>query len=300
MSKLRYASGLKGKLKALVPRRIKYTLLADCIELVLARTHFLDGADEPPSFMDYSGGGFVPIGNHLVQLMMARAGLADGMVVVDIGCGIGRMAVAMSKRLREIRYVGFDVVNYGILWCRKRFSALPGYRFVHANIFNTFYNPRGSEAGSSYRFPVSDSTADFVCATSVFTHMPASEVTHYLRETSRCMKRGAKAYFTAFILDQESRGQIEANRTLLTFAFDISARASGGLRRDAGRAGFGGGIRQARLRSDGGEIWPGSRRFLPRELAQTALRRLSGRLRSGEPLNRSGKEAGNMNGTERS
>lgn len=217
MSKLRYASGLKGKLKALVPRRVKYTLLADCIELVLARTHFLDGADEPPSFMDYSGGGFVPIGNHLVQLMMARAGLADGMVVVDIGCGIGRMAVAMSKRLREIRYVGFDVVNYGILWCRKRFSALPGYRFVHANIFNTFYNPRGSEAGSSYRFPVSDSTADFVCATSVFTHMPASEVTHYLRETSRCMKRGAKAYFTAFILDQESRGQIEANLTLLTF-----------------------------------------------------------------------------------
>ncbi len=217
MSKLRYAPGLKGKLKALVPRRIKYTLLADFIELVLARTHFLDGADEPPSFMDYSGGGFVPIGNQLVQLMMARAGLADGMVVVDIGCGIGRMAVAMSKRLREIRYVGFDVVNYGILWCRKRFSALPGYRFVHADIFNTFYNPRGSEAGSSYRFPVSDSTADFVCATSVFTHMPASEVTHYLRETSRCMKRGAKAYFTAFILDQESRGQIETNLTLLTF-----------------------------------------------------------------------------------
>ena len=217
MSKLRYAPGLKGKLKALVPRRVKYTLLADVIELALARTHLLDGGDEPPSFMDYSGGGFVPIGNHLVQLMTARAGLADGMVVVDIGCGIGRMAVAMSKRLRSISYVGFDVVNYGILWCRKRFSALPGYRFVHANIFNTFYNPRGSEAGSSYRFPASDSTADFVCATSVFTHMPAAEVTHYLREASRCMKRGAKAYFTAFVLDQESRRQIAGKLTLLTF-----------------------------------------------------------------------------------
>ena len=217
MGKLRYAPGLKGKLKALVPRRVKYTLLADVIELALARTHLLDGGDEPPSFMDYSGGGFVPIGNHLVQLMTARAGLADGMVVVDIGCGIGRMAVAMSKRLRNISYIGFDVVNYGILWCRKRFSALPGYRFVHANIFNTFYNPRGSEAGSSYRFPASDSTADFVCATSVFTHMPAAEVTHYLREASRCMKRGAKAYFTAFVLDRESRRQIAANLTLLTF-----------------------------------------------------------------------------------
>jgi ubiquinone/menaquinone biosynthesis C-methylase UbiE len=217
MIKLRYVSGLKSKLKALVPRRLKYTLLADCIELLLTRTHFLDGADEPPSLIEYGGGGFVPIGNQLVQLMMARAGLADGMVVVDIGCGIGRMAVAMSKRLRKIRYVGFDVVNYGILWCRKRFSTLPDYRFLRANIFNTFYNPRGSEAASSYRFPASDSTTDFVCATSVFTHMPASEVTHYLRETSRCLKRGAKAYFTVFILDHESRGQIESNLTLFRF-----------------------------------------------------------------------------------
>lgn len=219
MIKLRYVSGLKNKLKALVPRRLKYTLLADCIELLLTRTHFLDGADEPPSFIEYGGGGFVPIGNQLVQLMMARAGLGDGMVVVDIGCGIGRMAVAMSKRLRKIRYVGFDVVNYGVLWCRKRFTTLPDYRFVHANIFNTFYNPRGSEAASTYRFPASDSTTDFVCAISVFTHMPDSEVRHYLRETSRCMKRGAKAYFTVFILDHESRGQIEAKLTLFRFQY---------------------------------------------------------------------------------
>ena len=219
MNKLRYLSSLKSKLKGLVPRSVKYTLLADCIELLTSKTRFLDGEDEPPSLIEYGGGGFVPIGNHLVELMMARAGLADGMVVVDIGCGIGRVAVAMSKRLRAISYVGFDVVKYGILWCRKRFSALPGYRFVHANIFNTFYNPRGSEAASSYRFPVSDSTADFVCATSVFTHMPGSEVTHYLRETSRCMKRGAKAYFTVFILDHESRRQIEANRTPFKFQY---------------------------------------------------------------------------------
>src|SRR5439155_86857 len=83
-------------------------------------------------------------------------------------------------------------------------------------------------------------------------------------------------------------------------AFDVSAGASGGLRRNAGRAGFGGGVRRVRLRSDGGEIWPGSRRFLPGELAQTALRRFPRRLRSGEALNRSGNEAGNLSGTERS
>jgi hypothetical protein len=33
------------------------------------------------------------------------------------------------------------------------------------------------------------------------------------------MKRGAKAYFTVFILDHESRGQIEANLTLFRFQY---------------------------------------------------------------------------------
>src|SRR5947207_6185202 len=84
-------------------------------------------------------------------------------------------------------------------------------------------------------------------------------------------------------------GVARANRSE-PHASDVSARASGGLRRDAGRAGFGGGVRRVRLRSDGGEIWPGSRRLLPGELAQTALRRLPRRLRFGEALNRRSEE----------
>src|SRR6267378_6092406 len=78
-------------------------------------------------------------------------------------------------------------------------------------------------------------------------------------------------------------GIARANRSE-SHALDVSARASGSLRRDAGRAGFGGGVRQVRLRSDGGEIRSGGRRSLPGELAQTALRRLPGRLRLGEAL----------------
>lgn len=149
--------------------------------------------------------------------MVTRAGLADGMTVIDVGSGIGRTAVALSKRFANISYFGFDVVRFGITWCRKHFAAAPSYRFEHANIFNSFYNPRGSETAETYRFPVPDRSADFVFATSVFTHMPRVEVAHYLRETARCLKPGGTAYFTCFIVDDESRKQIESGVPLFGF-----------------------------------------------------------------------------------
>ena len=217
-NRFKYVTGWKRKLKALVPRRLKYTLLADVIEVLLDKTHLLDGGDEPPRFIEYGGGGFVPVGNALVGLMTARAGLTDGMTVMDVGAGIGRNAVALSKRFQNLDYIGFDVVRYGVRWCRKRFSGLPRYRFIHADIFNSFYNPRGLETALAYRFPAADDSVDFVFATSVFTHLPHAEVAHYLRESARCMKPGATAYFTCFMLDPESRRQIEAGRTPFSFS----------------------------------------------------------------------------------
>lgn len=220
-NRFKYVFGWKAKLKALVPRRLKYTLFADVIEALLARTYLLDGDDEPPRFIEYGGGGFVPLGNALVALMSVRTGLTDGMTVVDVGCGIGRNAVALSKRFADLDYVGFDVVRYGIRWCEKRFSGQPRYRFVHANIFNSFYNPRGSQSALDYQFPLADSAADLVFATSVFTHMPRGEVAHYLRESARCMKPGAVSYFTCFMLDPESRRQIDSGQTIFHFSHPL-------------------------------------------------------------------------------
>ncbi len=192
---------------------------------------------------------------------------------MDVGCGIGRVAVAMSKRLRQIKYTGFDVVKYGILWCRKRFSALPDYRFVHANILNTFYNPRGSEAGSGYRFPVPDSTADFVCATSVFTHLPAADVAHYLKETRRCMKRGGKAYFTVFILDSESRARVDLGVTMFKFQHPHQGAFLETLEEPDLGVGYDKSAFEAMVAGAGLEVvafYPGHWRKLPYEDAQDA------------------------------
>ncbi len=216
-NRLRYVKGWKKKLKALIPRKVKYTLFASTIEFLLKHTPWLDGNDEPPRYMDFSGGAFIPLGNQLVQLMIERAGLANGVSVLDIGCGIGRNAVALSKRLANIRYVGFDIVRFGIVWCRKRFSTSENYRFVHADIYNGFYNSQGKRNADTYIFPCTDQSMEFAFATSVFTHMRAADVAHYLAETARCLKNDGKAYFTCFILDAESSSQINKAATLFTF-----------------------------------------------------------------------------------
>lgn len=272
-NRFKYVTGWKKKLKALVPRRLKYTLLADVIEVLLARTRILDGGDEPPRFIEFGGGGFVPIGNALVGLMAARAGLTDGMTVVDIGSGIGRNAVALSKRFGNLDYIGFDVVRYGVGWCGKRFAGLPRYRFIHADIFNSFYNPRGSESALAYRFPVADRAADFVFATSVFTHMPSSEVAHYLRESARCMKPGATAYFTCFMLDAESRRQIDTGLTLFRFSHPRDGAFVESLREPDLAVAFERPAFEAMAREAGLEVvafHPGSWRSLPCEDLQDA------------------------------
>ena len=272
-NRLKYASGWKKKLKALVPRRLKYTLLADVIELLLRKTRLLDGEEEPPRFIEFGGGGFIPTGNALVALMAARTGLTDGASVVDIGSGIGRNAVALSKRFANLSYVGFDIVRYGTLWCRKRFSGSPGYQFIHADIFNSFYNPRGTESALGYRFPVVDGTTDLIFATSVFTHMPRAEVEHYLRESARCMKPGAAAYFTCFILDEEARRQIESGQTLFRFLHPRDGGHVESLSEPDLAVGFDGPVIEAMARDAGLEVeafYPGNWRGLPYEDFQDA------------------------------
>ena len=44
----------------------------------------------------------------------------------------------------EGSYAGFDIVRVGITWAQKNIaSRFPNFSFVHADIFNKHYNPKG-------------------------------------------------------------------------------------------------------------------------------------------------------------
>ena len=63
--------------------------------------------------------------------------------MLEIGCGIGRMARVLVPVLRPPgSYDGFDVVDSGIAWCQERYRDTPApFRFVHADLRNSRLQP---------------------------------------------------------------------------------------------------------------------------------------------------------------
>lgn len=150
-------------------------------------------------------GEFRTIGEEFLGIFRDVAGLQPGERVLDAGCGVGRMARPLVSYLSSGSYEGFDVVAPAVHWCQRNLSPLhPRFRFRHVDVRNGMYNPNGVLAAASFEFPYADNEFDFAFATSVFTHMFAPEVRHYLDEITRVLHPGGRALATFFILDDEA------------------------------------------------------------------------------------------------
>lgn len=123
------------------------------------------------------GGEFQAFGSALKDLLV-QCGLRDGMMLVDVGCGSGRLA----QTLRDINvgYIGTDVVDELLRYAAKICNR-PDWRFVRTD---------------SLTIPVLDETADMVAFISVFTHLRHEEAFIYLREARRVLKPGGIVLFT--------------------------------------------------------------------------------------------------------
>jgi SAM-dependent methyltransferase len=126
--------------------------------------------------------------------------------VLEIGCGIGRMARVLVPVLRPPgSYDGFDVVDSGIAWCQERYRGTPApFRFLHADLRNSAYNPGGALDPGTYRFPYADEAFDLVIATSLFTHLLPEAAAHYLAESARVLAPGGRV-FTTWLLYSAAR-----------------------------------------------------------------------------------------------
>jgi SAM-dependent methyltransferase len=158
----------------------------------------------PPRRLVYVGpGDFVATGEEFFALFR-RAGLQVSDDVLDVGSGIGRMAVPLAGWL-EGRYEGFDIVPGGIEWCRGSIATRhPNFGFTHVDVHNGEYNPAGTLPADGFRFPYDDASFDFAFLTSVFTHLMPAELRHYLGELGRVVRPGGTVFATYFLLDGES------------------------------------------------------------------------------------------------
>lgn len=151
----------------------------------LLEEHPLDEA------MSLAVGGSYREKGDLQQRILRYAGLRDGMTLVDVGCGSGRLAHALSRSSR-ITYLGTDVVPELLDYAKSKSSS--EYRFVlHQDL----------------SVPVPDESADFICAFSVFTHLLPEESFAYLRDMKRALKRDGRVVFTFLELGRENKNHWE-------------------------------------------------------------------------------------------
>lgn len=162
---------------------------------------------------------FKQVGRIVNGLLTAHCALEPASSVLDIGCGIGRIAIALTDTLSsQGAYRGFDITPDAIAWCAREISPKhPQFQFVLSDVFNSSYNPGGRLKPQDYVFPYDDSVFDIAIATSVFTHLPYGEMRNYVQEMHRVLKPGGKALATFFLLDGAARQHIAQAQSTLNF-----------------------------------------------------------------------------------
>lgn len=175
----------------------------------------------PPRRKSFIGAGdFLRVGRSWVRHFIELGDLKPDERVLDVGCGLGRMAVPLTEYLTTAgSYEGLDVSREGIDWCVSQISSrFPNFTFRRIDIQNDFYSPGGRGSAAEYRFPFDDDSFDFVFLTSVFTHMRPDDVRNYLGEVARVLKRGGRSLITFYLLNDEARQLIRAGASRFTFA----------------------------------------------------------------------------------
>lgn len=190
-------------------RRIFYIPI-DLLNLLTGKN---DRMTPPKGKIFIGSGDFKQQGQRLLKVLIDKGGLMPYHRVLDIGCGIGRLAVPLTKYLNEKgSYEGFDIVKSGIDWCKKRVGkSFPNFKFHHINLKNDLYNLKTSNEAKNYIFPYNDCEFDMVFLFSVFSHMIPTDVDNYLYQIHRVLKDGGVCVATFFILNEESHTLMRQN-----------------------------------------------------------------------------------------
>jgi ubiquinone/menaquinone biosynthesis C-methylase UbiE len=169
----------------------------------------------PPKGLIYTGSGdFLEEGQRVAARCVSAAGLQPHHKILDIGSGMGRLAVALTDILdKNGAYEGFDVVENGVRWCQRNISSRhPNFQFHYIPLANDLYRADGADA-ATFKFPWNAGSFNVICANSLFTHLQPAETLQYLREIKRVMHPEGHCLSTFFLINQDSRVRLAKNTT---------------------------------------------------------------------------------------
>jgi len=132
----------------------------------------------------------------------------ESLKIVDFGCGHGKLApVSVFFTHPEGEYLGIDIQESYINYCRRTYVQLPRVKFHVSKDYNPLYSPQQQSAvadSKSYGgdWPVSAESIDVVIAISVFTHLREADAFGYIKKIHDVLKPGALAILTCHIVEE--------------------------------------------------------------------------------------------------
>jgi SAM-dependent methyltransferase len=140
-------------------------------------------------------GDFDLIGRIMLGVLI-HEGLQNDSTLVDLGCGVGRLARHAGPWLDDGRYVGTDVSQGMLNEARKCLGPLENVELVH-------------QVGEEFPF-LEAGQVDMICAFSVFTHIEHEDAFRYMQAAYRVVKPGGKFVFSCLPIDLDMSRSIFA------------------------------------------------------------------------------------------
>jgi len=119
-----------------------------------------------------------------VACLEQSVGVRPTDVIVEIGCGVGRVGRVLAPRCKE--WVGADVSQNMLSHTRRRLADLPNVRTVALNGYDLA--------------PLADRSADVVYCTVVFMHLDEWERYRYVRDALRVLRPHGRLFVDNFNL----------------------------------------------------------------------------------------------------
>lgn len=181
--------------------------VGDTIAEIEARVRLGSVALPDASEIFVGDGDFLAIGLEFLRYFIQYGQLQRSSKVVDVGCGIGRMAIPLMHYLdADGRYVGLDVNRTGIAWCQRNIERIdPRFHFYHVDAYHPLYNIDGKLLATEVVLPEATRGIDLAVATSLFTHLFLVDALHYLIQLRRALKPSGRVLVTAFLIRDEDR-----------------------------------------------------------------------------------------------